>query len=56
MASRLCDEASDGEILISQRALAAVEEQVEAEPVGDLALKGFTRPVPAYRILRPMGG
>jgi class 3 adenylate cyclase/CheY-like chemotaxis protein len=56
MASRLCDEASDGEILISQRALAAVEEQVEAEPVGDLALKGFTRPVPAYRILRPMEG
>jgi len=52
MASRLCDEAGDGEILISQRALAAVEGLVEAEPVGDLALKGFTRPVTAYRILR----
>ncbi len=56
MASRLCDEAGDGEILISQRALAAVEDLVEAEPAGDLALKGFTRPVTAYRILRPIEG
>jgi adenylate cyclase len=56
MASRLCDEAGDGEILISQRALAAVEDAVAAEPVGDLALKGFTRPVPTYRILRPLEG
>jgi class 3 adenylate cyclase len=56
MASRLCDEASDGEILISQRALRAVENLVEAEPAGDLALKGFTRPVTAYRILRPIEG
>ena len=51
LASRLCDEAADGEILISQRALAAVEDLVAAAPVGDLVLKGFTRPVPAYRIL-----
>jgi class 3 adenylate cyclase len=51
MASRLCDEAGNGEILISQRALAAVEGAVEAEPVGDLALKGFVRPVTAYRIV-----
>jgi adenylate cyclase len=56
MASRLCDEASDGEILISQRALAAVEDSIQAEPAGDLALKGFTRPVTAYRILRPIEG
>ena len=56
MASRLCDEASDGEILISQRALATVEDSVEAEPVGDLALKGFMRPVTAYRILRSLEG
>jgi class 3 adenylate cyclase len=51
LASRLCDEAGAGEILISQRALAAVEDLVDAAPVGDLALKGFTRPVAAYRIL-----
>jgi adenylate cyclase len=50
LASRLCDEAADGEILISQRALAAVEDLIEAERVGDLTLKGFVRPVPAYRV------
>jgi adenylate cyclase len=52
MASRLCDEAGDGEILVSQRALAAVESLVEAEPIGDLALKGFVRPVTTYRVVR----
>jgi len=52
LASRLCDEATDGEILISQRARAAVEDLVEAEAVGDLALKGFARPVGSYRVLR----
>ncbi|HSA82721.1 MAG TPA: adenylate/guanylate cyclase domain-containing protein, partial [Geminicoccaceae bacterium] len=52
LASRLCDEASDGEILVSQRVLATIEDLVEAEPAGDLTLKGFVRPVAAYRILR----
>jgi class 3 adenylate cyclase len=56
MASRLCDEAGDGEILISQRALAALDRLVEAEPLGDLVLKGFVRPVTAYRILRLVDG
>ena len=52
LAARLCDEAADGQILISQRALAAVEGLVETEPAGELALKGFARPVTACRILR----
>jgi adenylate cyclase len=52
LASRLCDEAAEGEILVSQRALASIEHVVEAEPVGDLTLKGFVRPVTSYRILR----
>lgn len=51
LASRLCDEAKDGEILISQRTLAAIEDLVEAEAVGDLVLKGFVRPVPSWRVL-----
>jgi adenylate cyclase len=54
LASRLCDEAGDGEILISQRALAAIEDLIETEPAGDLVLKGFTRPVTSFRILRLM--
>jgi adenylate cyclase len=52
LASRLCDAASDAEILINQRAFAAIEHLVEAELVGELSLKGFARPVTAYRVLR----
>ncbi|MGH2404840.1 MAG: adenylate/guanylate cyclase domain-containing protein [bacterium] len=52
LASRLCDEAPPWQILISQRVYAAVEELVEAEPIGDLALKGFSRPVAAYNVAR----
>jgi adenylate cyclase len=50
LASRLCDEAGDGDILISQRAFAAVEDLIEAESIGELALKGFVRPITAYRV------
>ena len=52
LASRLCDEARGGQILVNQRVLAAVEDVVEAEPAGEFALKGFHRPVPAYNVLR----
>jgi adenylate cyclase len=52
LASRLCDEARSGDILISQRALVTIEDLVETEPLGDLMLKGFSRPVAAYRVLR----
>ena len=51
LASRLCDEATGGQILISQRTLAEVEDEVEAEEVGTFTLKGFARPVPAYNVL-----
>ena len=52
LAARLCDEAKGGQILLSQRVYAAVEELVEAEPVGDLTLKGLHRPVAVYNVLR----
>ena len=45
LAARLCGEAQPGQILISQRVLGAVEELVEVEHVGGLALKGFSRPL-----------
>jgi class 3 adenylate cyclase len=51
LAARLCGEAKPGEILIAQRLLANSEELVEYEAVGELTLKGFHRPVPAYRVL-----
>ncbi|HSE94246.1 MAG TPA: response regulator [Methylomirabilota bacterium] len=53
LAARLCGEASSGQILVSRKVLASVEGLVEAESVGELALKGFVRPVPAYSLVGP---
>jgi adenylate cyclase len=55
LASRLCDEAQSGQIVISQRAFSSVEDSVEAVPIGELTLKGFNRPMTAYDILRWRG-
>ncbi|HET8576320.1 MAG TPA: response regulator [Methylomirabilota bacterium] len=51
LAARLCGEAKPGQILISQRVLATAEELVIAEPLEELTLKGFQRPVKAYNIV-----
>jgi adenylate cyclase len=51
VASRLCDEAKPGQILISPRVLMAVENAVTVEPVGEFALKGIRRPLAAYNVL-----
>jgi class 3 adenylate cyclase len=51
LASRLCDEAKAGQIVISQRAFGIVEQWVHAAPIGELKLKGFNRPMPAFEIL-----
>ena len=52
LAARLCGEAQPGQILISQRLLGRVEELVEVEPVDELTLKGFQRPITTYNVLR----
>lgn len=52
LAHRLCAAAKAGQILISQRAMAAVEPHCEAAPLGELTLKGFSRPVRAYAVAR----
>jgi adenylate cyclase len=52
LAARLCGEAKPGEILVSQRLLGGVDGLVEAEPAGELTLKGFHRPVAVFRLLR----
>jgi adenylate cyclase len=51
VASRLCDEAKPGQILISPRVLMAVEKDITVEPVGDFELKGIRRPLTAYNVL-----
>jgi len=51
VASRLCDEAKPGQILISPRVFMAVEDAVSVEPVGEFTLKGIRRPLAAYNVL-----
>ena len=53
VASRLCDEAKTGQILISPRVLMDVEDAVAVEPVGEFELKGIRRPLAAYNVLAP---
>ena len=51
MASRLCDEAKPGQILISARVLTKVENAVKVEPIGEFELKGIRRPLAAYNVV-----
>jgi adenylate cyclase len=50
LASRLCAEAKDGQILIAQRVAVAVGEIAVLEEIGPLSLKGLTQPVVAYNV------
>jgi class 3 adenylate cyclase len=52
VAARLCSEAMPGQILVSTRVLADLDGLVETELVGDLTLKGLSRPVAAFNVLR----
>jgi adenylate cyclase len=51
LAARLCSEAKPGQVLLTQRVMTAVEGIAEAEPVGDVTLKGISRPVKIYNLL-----
>jgi adenylate cyclase len=51
VASRLCDEAKPGQILISPRVLMAVKDAVTVEPVGEFELKGIRRPIAAHNVI-----
>jgi class 3 adenylate cyclase/AmiR/NasT family two-component response regulator len=51
LAARLCSEGQGGQILVSQRVQAQVDDQLAVRPIGELQLKGFHRPVPAFEVL-----
>jgi adenylate cyclase len=58
LASRLSSQAGADQILLSQRSAGMVEGLVEVESVGELEIKGLSRPVPATNVLvsaRPPG-
>jgi class 3 adenylate cyclase len=51
LAARLSDAAAAGQILLSQRVYAALEDRVQARPAAQLEMKGFSHPVQAYELL-----
>ena len=51
LACRLCGDAKPGQILLSQKVVASVYGRIEVSPVGDLTLKGFHKPVPAFELV-----
>jgi class 3 adenylate cyclase len=51
VAARLCDQAADGQVLLSQRAYTDVETAVRVERRGALKLKGVRHEVEAYGVL-----
>jgi len=50
LASRLCDQALNGQILVDAKVHAEVEALAELEAIGELVLKGFQRPVKAFNV------
>jgi DNA-binding response OmpR family regulator len=51
LASRLADEATGGQVLITQLLHAEVEQDIEVEPVGEFTLKGFRRPMSVFNVV-----
>jgi hypothetical protein len=51
LASRLCDHAENGEILMSQSMHSLLADSVRNERVGPLTLRGFPGPVTAWRLV-----
>jgi class 3 adenylate cyclase len=56
VAARLCGEAGAGQILVSGRVLALVEPLAETAEVGALTLKGLSRPVSTFNVIRLKAG
>ena len=50
LASRLCDQARNGQILVDAKVHAQVEGLAEMESVGELSLKGFQRPIKVFNV------
>jgi class 3 adenylate cyclase len=54
LASRLCDEAQPGHILISPRVLLSIESVMRVEEVGNFTLKGLRRPIAVHNVVAAM--
>jgi class 3 adenylate cyclase len=52
LAARLCAEAKPRQVLTNQKTLSKIEDLVEVEPLEELQLKGVSRPVAAFNIVK----
>ena len=50
LAARLCAEAAGGEVLIDRKTMAAVDGAFPCSEAGPFELKGYSQPVPAFRV------
>jgi class 3 adenylate cyclase/CheY-like chemotaxis protein len=50
LASRLCDQARNGQILVDSKVQTAVNELAELESMGEMTLKGFHRPIKVFNV------
>jgi class 3 adenylate cyclase len=51
LAARLCDAARDGQVLINQLAATTIEPIIALEPLGEVTLKGLSRPTPVHQVV-----
>ena len=52
LAARLCDAAAAGQILVSPRVQHAAEGIAVTDPLGELSLRGFSRPARVFNVVR----
>jgi adenylate cyclase len=50
LASRLCGEAADGQILIDSKVKAVLDSSVDLAELGDLTVKGLSRPIRVFDV------
>ena len=50
VAARLCAEAQDSQILVTQRIAAEVADFANVSPLGEIRLKGLSRPVAVFNV------
>ena len=56
LAARLCDEAKDGQILVSQRIATSIDhDAARLDMIGQLSLKGLSQPVAVYNVAARRG-
>ncbi len=51
LAARLCGEAKGGQILVSQRVQGSIEDVAKTQPIGELTLKGLSRPIQTFSVI-----